>query len=226
MSGMAEAEHSASKDDASLVRQALAELLHDGPLQELVALQLKAANLARLGQLGHVDRAARVLELSDLAQAAIEHLKQIIRDLAVPAPPPLEPLYRRFVTLCEDFRLSSGIKCELAVEPAHLKFRSHLGEVMHRTLRELLANVRKHARANIVTISSEHRPDGSVAISVEDDGIGLPALSRDATPFAGGFGLRSIEQGLAAFDAFLELDGETGLCATVVVPARWLAGHR
>ena len=127
MSGMAEAEAelSASKDDASLVRQALADLLHDGPLQELVALQLKAANLARLGQLGHVDRAARVLELSDLAQAAIEHLKQIIRDLAVAAPPPLEPLYRRFVTLCEDFRMSSGIKCELAVEPAQRRGRRH-----------------------------------------------------------------------------------------------------
>lgn len=225
MCGVAEAEHSASKDDASLVRQALAELLHDGPLQELVALQLKAANLARLGQLGHVDRAARLLELSNLAQAAIEHLKQIIRDLTVAEPAPVEPLYRRFVELCEDFRASSGIKCKLAVDPAHLRFRSHLGEVIHRTVRELLTNVRKHARANIVTISSERRPDGSMAISVEDDGIGLPTLSRDSTPFAGGFGLRSIEQGLGAFDALLELDGETGLRATVIVPGRWLAGH-
>lgn len=226
MCGAAWAEHSAPMDDPSSVRQALAERLHDGPLQDLVALQLKAANLARLGHLSHIERAARLLELGDLSQAAIDHLKRIVRDLTAAETSPVEPLYERLSALCEDFRESSGIKCVLAVDAAHLKFRSHLGEVLYRTVRELLTNVRKHSRAHVVKISSELRPDGSVAINVGDDGVGLATGSRDTAPFTGGFGLSSIEQALEAFDAFLDLDGEAGVRATVVVPGRWRADYR
>ncbi len=39
-------------EDISFCQQALAERLHDGPLQELVALQLATANLIRSGALG------------------------------------------------------------------------------------------------------------------------------------------------------------------------------
>jgi signal transduction histidine kinase len=137
-----------------------------------------------------------------------------------------DSLYPRFLELCEEIRSTTGLRCELAVRPEHLSFRSDLGDVIFRTVRELLANVRKHARASTVHISSERRPDGDIAISIEDDGIGFRALNRDPNSFGSGFWLRGIDQRLGAFGALLDLDGGTGLRATVVVPGRLLLGHR
>jgi two-component system NarL family sensor kinase len=210
-------------DEVSLFQQALAERLHDGPLQELVALQLRAANLARLPAESEADRQTRILELGSLAQLAIEHLQQIIRDLTGDASRPV-PLFARLTDLCDQFRAGSGIDCRLLAVPAHVRFEPAVSEVIFRALRELLTNVRKHSHATVVKITSRIRQDGAVAISVSDNGVGLQSVTRRRNPFeGGGFGLWSIEHRLGEFGGALEIDNDPGLCATIVVPRKLLA---
>jgi signal transduction histidine kinase len=209
--------------ELSLFQQALAERLHDGPLQELVALQLRAANLARLGAASAADQQARVIELGNLAQAAIDHLQQIIRDLTGDASRPVA-LFVRLTELCDQFRAGSGIDCRLLAVPAHVRFDPAVSEIAFRAVRELLTNVRKHSQATVVKITSRVRDDGSVAISVADNGIGLQSVTRRRNPFeGGGFGLWSIEHRLGEFGGALEIENDPGLCATIVVPRRALA---
>lgn len=209
--------------DVSLFQQALAERLHDGPLQELVALQLRAANLARLGAESAADRQTRVAELGNLAQAAIEHLQQIIRDLTGDASRPVA-LFVRMSDLCDQFRAGSGIDCRLLVVPAHVQFEPAVNEVVFRALRELLTNVRKHSKATIVKITSRIRKEGAVAITVADNGMGLQSVTRRRNPFeGGGFGLWSIEHRFAEFGGVLEIENGPGLRATIVVPRRAVA---
>ena len=210
-----------------LLTQTLAERLHDGPLQDLVALQLKTAVLLRErarppGAVHPTDQAGHLTEIGELAQAAVEHLQRIIRELCI-AEPRRSGLLARLVTLCDEFRASSGISCELCVQPQHTGFGPELSEVLFRTVRELLTNVRKHAQATAVTVSSRLRPDGGVALTVEDNGVGLSSVNRRANPFeGGGFGLWSIDHRLTAFGGYLELAGDAGVRATVVVPRRLL----
>lgn len=202
----------------SLIRQTLAEQLHDGPLQELVALQLKVVILTRLGQLSSDDRRGRLLELRDLAQAAIDQLQLIIRDLSDGGPPPIE-LFGRLAQLCDQFRAETGLDCQFELDAGHVRFGTEFSDVIYRAVRELLTNVRKHARATRVRISSHCRRDGAVVISVEDNGVGLAPRSRRGAPFeGGGFGLWSIDHRLRTFDASLEFESKAGLCATIVVP--------
>ena len=206
----------------SLVTQTLAERLHDGPLQDLVALQLKTAVLLREHACPGEKRAGhptdQLTELAGLAQDAVAHLQRIIRELCT-AEPRRSGLLARLATLCDEFRAASGISCELQVQPKHTGFGPEVSEVLFRTIRELLTNVRKHAQATAVTVSSRVRPDGNVAITVEDNGVGLPSVNRKANPFeGGGFGLWSIDHRLTAFGGYLELAGDTGVRATVVVP--------
>lgn len=208
-------------EDISLFQQALAERLHDGPLQELVALQLAAANLLRSG-VGGVDQASRAVELGNLAQAAIDSLQQIIRDLMGDASQPI-PLVARLNELCEQFMAGSGIDCRLEVAPAHVEFEAGIGEIVFRTVRELLTNVRKHSGATVVKLTSRFRPDNSVAITVADNGVGLKSVTRRKHPFeGGGFGLWSIEHRLSELGGMLEIASEAGLRATVVVPRKFL----
>jgi two-component system, NarL family, sensor kinase len=209
--------------DVSLLQQELAERLHDGPLQELVALQLRAANLARLGAASAADQQARILELGSLAQAAIDHLQQIIRDLTGDASRPIA-LFVRLADLCAQFRASSGIDCRLLTVPAHVRFEPAVSDVVFRAVRELLTNVRKHSQATVVRITSRFRENGTVAISVSDNGIGLQSVTRPRNPFeGGGFGLWSIEHRLGEFGGSLEIENDPGLCATIVVPRKLLA---
>jgi signal transduction histidine kinase len=206
----------------SSFQQMLAERLHDGPLQELVALQLRAANLARLGQVSASERDARISELGKLAQEAIENLQQIIRELAGEASRPL-PLLARLTELSEQFRGAAHIECRLLVSAAHLAFEPSAAEIVYRALRELLTNVRKHSQARVVKITSRLRQPNAVAITVADDGIGMQYATRRKHPFeGGGFGLWSIEHRLAELGGLLELECDSGVRATVVLPRRLL----
>ncbi len=210
-------------EDISFFQQALAERLHDGPLQELVALQLAAANLMRSGAPGS-GQAAQVAEVGNLAQAAIDSLQQIIRDLMGDASQPL-PLATRLSELCEQFTAGSGIDCKLQVVPAHVDFEPGAGEIVFRTLRELLTNVRKHSQATVVRLTSRFRGD-EVVITVADNGVGLQSSAQRKHPFeGGGFGLWSIEHRLGELGGTLEIANDSGLRATVVVPRRFLLGN-
>ena len=212
-----------SPGESSLSIQAFAERLHDGPLQDLVALQLEIKALLRAAAAAEPEARKRIAELAALIDRAVEHLRAVMNDLARAALPPAR-LLAQLIDLCDEFRSGTGIQCVLHVDPKHTQFVPEVSDVLHRTVRELLTNVRKHARASVVKLSSLSRPDGTVALCVEDDGVGLPPITRRKKPFAGGgFGLWSIDHRLSTFDAYLELDGATGVRATIVVPARWLA---
>ena len=132
-------------------------------------------------------------------------------------------LHTRLVELCAEFRTPGDIACLVQIDACHMDFDDEVAEIVFRTVRELLTNVRQHARAQHVTVSSGLRRDGSVAVTVADDGIGLPAHRRRGNPFdeSGGIGLWSIDQRLREVGAVLDVEAASGegTRATVIVPA-------
>jgi signal transduction histidine kinase len=145
---------------------------------------------------------------------------------AMPAAPRTD-LFPRLLTLCEEFRAEHGIACEVVLEECHTHFDAEVGEIVYRTVRELLTNVRQHAQATKVRVSSTSRRDGSVGITVADNGIGLPPHRRRGNPFdeSGGIGLWSIDQRLRAFGAVLDVEATAGAGtqATVILPPQLVA---
>jgi signal transduction histidine kinase len=140
-------------------------------------------------------------------------------------------LYAGLLELGEEFRVQGNIKCELAVDESHTRFAADVSAVVFRTVRELLANVSRHAGASHVKISSERRRDGSIGITVADDGVGLPPHRRRGTPFdqssgRGGSGLWRIDRRLRDFGAMLDIDAtsERGTRAMIILPAALVVG--
>jgi signal transduction histidine kinase len=137
-------------------------------------------------------------------------------------------LHARLIGLCEEFRARGDIRCDVALDPSHTRFDAEVSEFVFRTVRELLANVRQHAHAKQVTVSSTGRRDGSIGITVADDGIGLPPHRRRGNPLgeSSGIGLWTIDQRLRAFDAVLDIEASAGegTRATVILPANLLVG--
>jgi signal transduction histidine kinase len=131
-------------------------------------------------------------------------------------------LHARLTGLCDELRARGDIDCEVALDECHTRFDEEVSEVVFRTVRELLTNVRQHARATRVSVSSVSRRDGSIGIVVADNGIGLPPHRRRGNPFdeSGGIGLWSIDQRLRAFDGVLDIEATEGhgTRAMVILP--------
>jgi two-component system nitrate/nitrite sensor histidine kinase NarX len=103
----------------------------------------------------------------------------------------------------------------VALEESHTRFDDDVAAVVIVTVAELLANVRRHAQARHVKVASEQRRDGSVGITVADDGIGLPPHRRRGKPLdhkggRGGSGLWTIDRRLRDFGAVLDIDASYG----------------
>ena len=83
--------------------------------------------------------------------------------------------------------------------------------------------MRQHAQATQVEVSSVGRRDGSVGITVADNGVGLPAHRRRGKPRdeTGGIGLWSIDRRLRELDAMLDVDAAPGegTRAMLILPA-------
>ena len=132
-------------------------------------------------------------------------------------------LYARLQELCEAFRARGDIGCQVTLDERHTYFAEEVSDVVYGTIRELLANVRQHAQATHVEVSSVGRRDGSVGITVADNGVGLPAHRRRGKPLneTGGIGLWSIDRRLRELDAMLDVDAAPGegTRAMLILPA-------
>ena len=140
-------------------------------------------------------------------------------------------LHAALLELCEQFRVEGDIGCEVALDESHTRLAADVSPVVFKTVRELLVNVRRHARATHVKVSSERRRDGSIGIAVSDDGIGLPPHRRRGVPFdeksgRGGTGLWTIDRRLRDFGAMLDVDATSGrgTRAVIILPAAVVVG--
>ena len=208
---------SANKQTApSADTSTLAARLEQGPLATLEALKRKVAVVSSRG----VAEPRELQELDQLTSTALKQLDEIILALAADDSEPNQSadFWVRLGEVCGGFHSSSGLECRLVIPQGHSRLPSAVAEILLRVLGELLTNVRKHACANSVEVSSAVRSDGAVVFTVKDDGIGLAAPERIRPLEDGTFGLWSIRQRLQEIGAFMELTNESGLCARVILP--------
>lgn len=205
----------------------LADRLHDGPIQDLVAARAELTALMNASQ----EHRALLGSLASSIEAALGELRTIIREGvdAETARPELAAgrpdLYAELCELSTEFRKESGLSCTFEILPEHTQFGYYLSNVLYRCMRELLINVRKHAQASKVRMLSGSYDASSIYLAVEDDGVGFGANGtvRSLRPDIG-FGLWSIEHRLHRFDGFTDIENRNGVCVRIVLPARLLEG--
>jgi signal transduction histidine kinase len=120
--------------------------------------------------------------------------------------PLLQPLgfQAALEALAERTTRQAGLQLELAYAAPALPLADAVLGVLLRVVRELLANVRKHASATIVRLSVS-QVGRDLQIELHDNGRGLPT---DSSPR--GFGLSSAEAQMQALGGRLELTSRPG----------------
>jgi signal transduction histidine kinase len=167
-------------------RQRLAREMHDVLAHSLsgLALHLEGARLlAARDQVG--DRLTDSLDRArHLAEAGLREAREavgMLRDEDLPGP-------ERLAALAAGFARDTGVPCTVDVsgETAGLPARTRL--TLYRVAQEALTNVRRHAKADRVTVRLSGADDG-VRLSIED--FGAPAA---AGPDGGGYGMSGMRE--------------------------------
>jgi signal transduction histidine kinase len=191
-------------------RQRLAADIHDTLTQGFSSiLMLVQAAQAQLESSPPTARAQ--LELA--AQTARENLgeaRTLVGGLAPPLlqPGTLEDALRRVTKRAGE---ELGINAGFATEGASRKLPAATEVVLLRTGQEALANVRKHASAQMVAVRLGYA-EGNVRLEVSDDGIGFDPVLID-----GGYGLRGMRGRVAEAGGTVTVRSEPGQGTSVVV---------
>jgi len=188
--------------------------LHDGPLQEIVALaeELRAASL-QISAAVPDDLRERVHGRFEDVQARLGALDESLREIAhsirsttAVARPVAEAVESELHAL----ESSTGIQAELQVEGDLSGLSDSQKIVLFRVVQEALSNVRKHSGAETVSVLLRSRRT-FVDLTVTDDGCGFDPrlLATDR------LGLAGISERVRLLGGAVEIDTSPGAGTTV-----------
>ncbi|MGE0386529.1 MAG: PAS domain S-box protein [Gammaproteobacteria bacterium] len=185
-------------------RKDLASALHDTVVQDLALARQRLALMPR-------PRGARAVIYDDL-RAVLDKAVREARTLLFEISPPV--LYDlglgpAIEWLVERFREATGVDCGLHCDGAVASLPKELQITVFQITRELLANVRKHARARRVGIDCASA-DGTWWIDVADDGIGFDPTATVSAAGEVPFGLYSIRDRLDLIGGRLDIRSAPG----------------
>jgi two-component system, NarL family, sensor kinase len=184
----------------------LAEHLHDGPLQSLLAARLELDDIRERNPDPALDMVHTALQetAAGLRSTVTELHPQVLAQLGLTAG--LRELLRQF-----ESRGDYAVEAELEEvgKPASQ-------DVLYRAARELLSNVHKHARATAVNVALRRKAD-RIVLSVVDDGIGCDPAVVERSVAEGHIGLGSLLVRFESMGGLLQLSSRNGRGTAVTV---------
>jgi signal transduction histidine kinase len=200
------------------IRRRVAESLHDGPVQELVSLDLMLASLDQVAARGDAELLRE--RLSD-ARILTERNIAALRDEMVGLGPYAfdELTFDTAVEQCLPvWRRRFGLDIELAVD--RLDLTNEVCGALFGIAQEAIANAGRHAGASRVIVTLR-TVDDEVELRVSDDGHGFEGPGPLATTDPGHIGLASMRERAELIGGRLEIEtGERGTKVLVRAPLR------
>ena len=197
-------------------RRRMAAFLHDSIGQLLAFCKIKLGSLQLLTSAGKDDKGLR--EIREFIEQAIQNTRSLTFDLS---PPILYELgFEAAVeSLAEQMEGQHGIRITVVNDKNPKPLNNELRVLLYSAVRELLANVVKHARAQKVEISLS-KGDDSIRIDVSDNGKGFnPSVIAVTGAKSTGFGLFNIKENLHHFGGNLEIHSVKGRGTRVSITA-------
>ncbi|MCM2369461.1 sensor histidine kinase [Aporhodopirellula aestuarii] len=203
-------------------RRRIAADLHDDVGQTLALARIQLAFARK--SMSSPELGAKLDELSLTILKASQDTRHLVYDLSSPSLNELGLDEAIEEWLEEEIGNRYGLKTQIVIQakPAAPEnaVSDDVNALLFRSVRELLINVVKHAKARHVVVTSEHTSN-HIKITVADDGDGFDAGSEAFRASSeGGFGLFSIRERMMNLGGSLQIDSEPGKgChAKLIVP--------
>ncbi len=193
-------------------RKAIASILHDRVAQTLAAIKFRMESLRE-----HLSPSGEGLyaETKELVSESIKETRNIMTELN---PPVLSEfgLVAALEWLCNQTEKKHGIPVHFASEAKLKLLPRDIQVLLFESVRELLSNVVKHAKAKRARVSVAG-DDDTLQIEVEDDGIGFDWTRVDLNNEFSGFGLFSIRERLKNIGWNFQLTSTVGAGTRVIM---------
>ena len=201
----------------SEVRRRIAEAIHDGPVQELVSLDMVLEAARRAVEHGDNERALALLEDAKLAtERNIGTLREEITGLGPFAIDELT-LDVALEQCAPAWSRRYGVPVRLDLESVDLP--NEICGSLFGIAQEAVANAGRHSRASEISVSVRNL-DGYVELRVRDDGRGFDEQSALASDEPGHIGLPTMRERAEMIDGTLEIDsGRDGTTVIARAPA-------
>jgi two-component system NarL family sensor kinase len=201
------------------VRRRIAETIHDGPVQELVSMDMVLDAARRALERGDGDRAIALLEEARLAtERNIRSLREEIVSLGPFAIDELT-LDTALEQCAPAWSRRYGMPVRLDLE--YVDLSNETCGSLFGIAQEAVANAGRHSGASEVTVSVRAY-DGSVEMRVRDDGSGFDEHAALASDEPGHIGLVTMRERAEMIDGTLEIDSDRD--GTTVIARAPLAG--
>ncbi len=198
-------------------RARLACELHDGPVQELIALGQQAEMARRLMERGEAERTLILLEeLRHKTRETVEALRRLIAALR---PAYLEDLGLRpaLEALVREAARRTHATVRLEAKDIGDRFAPEIELAVYRIAQEALNNALQHASAQTITLRVQVDA-GDLLLSVADDGVGFVPHGRpDLLTHEGHFGLVGMHERASRLGGTLEVHAAPGAGTQVFV---------
>jgi signal transduction histidine kinase len=202
----------------SEIRRRVADSLHDGPVQELVSLDMMLAALPAAIERGEQDE---VRDLLREAQAIAERNIQALRDEIVGLGPYAfrELSFETAIVECVPvWRRRYGIDVRLDIEQTTLP--PELSGPLFLIAQEAVTNSGRHANASMVSVSLR-KSDSEVQLLIVDDGRGFEDFGPAMSEGSGHIGLASMRERAELTGGTLTIESsKRGTTVRVRVPLR------
>ena len=198
------------------MRRRLAESLHDGPVQELVSLDLMLASLDKAIERDDADGVRdRLDEARILTQRNINALRDELIGLGPYAFDELS--FDIAIEQCSPvWQRRYGIEIELAVD--RLELTNEVCGALFGIAQEAIANAGRHAKASRVVVTLR-TVDEEVELRVSDDGEGFTGPGPLSSTTSGHIGLASMRERAELIGGRLEIEtGDRGTKVLVRAP--------
>jgi signal transduction histidine kinase len=191
-------------------RNRIAREIHDTLAQGYVGISVQLEVLAELLKMSKVEAAAKHLDLTrgyvreglaDARQSIWALRSQDSGEMTLPVK------LRRMAEAAN----GGGLQASFSVHGAYRPLPPGTEQEILRVAQEAIHNVKKHARADTLTVQLEYQP-GEIALEVRDDGKGFDA---EAQAGQGHFGLIGMNERAAAIGGRLEVNSVAASGTTV-----------
>jgi signal transduction histidine kinase len=200
----------------SETRRRVAEAIHDGPVQELIGLDMMLSSASRATAEGRDVEAAKLLDdAREVTKRSVDSLRDEIVDLG---PYAFENVgFETAIKRCiETWRRRYGFDIMLTIERIDLPVE--VNGYLFRITQEAVVNAGRHADAEAVSISMRRVPSG-VELRVTDDGHGFDGADPLGASEPGHIGLGSMRERAELMEGRLEIQSsERGTKVLVTVP--------
>jgi PAS domain S-box-containing protein len=198
-------------------RRRIAREIHDGLGQELAAAKMIMDGILAKDTSPAMRKASG--EASQLVDRAIQQVRTISHLLH---PPLLDEvgLVSALRWFLDGLSERSGIEIHLEVEPPYLgRLKSEIETAIFRIIQEAVTNIFRHSGARNSSVSLLEA-DGSIVVTVRDDGKGIEEQVVQLSPGSLGIGIGGMRQRVTELGGSLRLaNANPGTIVEVVIPA-------